>query len=142
LPDTLGIDPNPAEPAITSPLSFSRTRLVLGTNQAGTGLADTGGHRCPCPLRASPTLKRTKRETTIFSPQLGDFGLDQLVDGERGLLDERLLVEAHGFIELLSRPSMILSRIFSGFFSARAAPRSISRSFSSASAVTSSFRTN
>ena len=70
--------PNVPAPAITSPLSLSRMRSYLGTNQAWTG-SETAASP-PARAGASPTLKRAKRETDDILAQLGDLGLDQLVD--------------------------------------------------------------
>ena len=48
----------------------------------------------------SPTLKRAKRRTADVLAELADLGRDQLLDGLRLLLDERLLEQADLLVEL------------------------------------------
>src|SRR5882724_10460599 len=96
--------PNVAAPAITSPLSFSRMRSYLGTNSGLDGLGNRGlaaagaSGRCIAHLEAHET-----RHDDVFA-QFRDLGLNQLIDGERVLLDERLFVQADLLVELAQPP--------------------------------------
>ena len=49
----------------------------------------------------SPTLKRTNRDTVMFSPVLAILVAISLPDGGRAVLDEGLLVEADFLVELV-----------------------------------------
>ena len=48
----------------------------------------------------SPTLKRAKRRTEIFSPSLPTFAGDQLVNADAGLFHKRLIQQADFFVKL------------------------------------------
>src|SRR5579863_10411565 len=91
-----GSIPKEAGPARASPLNFRRMRSYFAMAGAGLrfGLGSFGTGECVADFEPCES-----RDRDVFA-QLGDFGLDQLIDGNRVFLDERLLVEADLFVEL------------------------------------------
>ncbi len=100
-----GSMPKELPPASTSPLSFRRMRWYLGMAGDLRAARALRLRRGVCSAvssmsAASPTLKRTKRDTEMFSPSLAIVGFDQVADGGGVFVNERLLVEADLFVEL------------------------------------------
>ena len=74
--------PKEAPPARASPLSFSRMRWYLGMQSPRLFRPRRAMSPAVSSITAaSPTLKRTKRDTEMFSPSLAMLGLDQVGDG-------------------------------------------------------------
>ena len=67
---------------------------------AGSSGAESAGLVEAMVAPGSPTLKRAKRRTAMFSPSLPILAGDQLRDGHGLVLDEGLLVEADLLVEL------------------------------------------
>src|ERR1022692_1617764 len=89
--------PKGAPPASASPESLSRIRLYWDTGIGrpfGAGF-DRGD--------VAHLVADEARNADILA-ELGDLGLDQLADGEAGLLDEGLLEQADLFVELRQAP--------------------------------------
>src|SRR5260221_8926293 len=96
--------PNFSSPAITSPLSFSRMREYcsgagISTWRAPRRRATSWIKVAQNPLLVSHFETDKSGHADVFT-QLGDAGLDQVLDRHRILFHKRLLVEAYLFVKL------------------------------------------
>src|SRR5262249_44044468 len=101
-----GSMPKAAPPAKASPLSFNRTRWYRGMMFAGLlcdGFAGAfGAFFLGCSFDGGNIahLEADEARDRHVLAELGDLGLDELLDRQSGFLDERLFEEADLFVEL------------------------------------------